>query len=211
MTVESACETRQVEPVRPVFARGLILLLAFCLLLMLGLALKERLFHPEALVVTGPTPMQEPASAAKPDKLGALMRQVAMEPQNMDVLLELVEQLASVQSWEAAETFAQRAVAQDAGNVKAQYLLGVILHNQGRHREAADALERVLTLRDEASARYSLGVLFTYFLNDAPRGRMHWEAGLQDNDASEELKQAIRAELDKLAAKKPSSTAREHK
>lgn len=84
----------------------------------------------------------------------------------------------------------------DVGNSKPLYLLGVIQHNQGRHKEAAEALERVVKIKDEASVRYSLGVLYIYFLEDTKRGAEHLRAGLNDPTASEELKAAIQQELE---------------
>ena len=103
----------------------------------------------------------------------------------------------TAQNWDAAETFAQRAVTMDVSNPKPLYLLGVIQHSQGRHKDAAETLEKVLSIRDEASVRYSLGVLYIYFLNDAKHGVEHLRAGLNDPGASEELKTAIKQELDK--------------
>ncbi|HZF60651.1 MAG TPA: hypothetical protein VEZ52_03400, partial [Desulfovibrio sp.] len=99
-----------------------------------------------------------------------------------------------------AETFAQRAVTMDVSNPKPLYLLGVIQHNQGRHKEAAEALEQVVKIKDEASVRYSLGVLYIYFLEDPKRGADHLRAGLTDATASEELKAAIKQELEKVPA-----------
>ena len=45
--------------------------------------------------------------------------------------------------------------------------------------------------------RYSLGVLYIYFLEDPKRGVEHLRAGLNDATASAELKAAIQQELEK--------------
>ncbi|MBO4300878.1 MAG: hypothetical protein J5861_04665 [Desulfovibrio sp.] len=188
---------------RPVAAaRALIILLALSFLTMLCLALKERLWHPHLTVHVSQSAVKTPMDDADASsEIGSLMRQAAEDPKNIDVLLQLVEHLVSVQSWEAAETFAQRAVVMDTANPKPLYLLGIILHNTGRHKEAADVLERVVTLKDEASVRYSLGVLYLYFLNEPALGVKHLEAGLQDTEGARDIKLAIRAELDKYAEK----------
>ncbi len=70
-------------------------------------------------------------------------------------------------------------------------------HNRGRHAEAAASLERVLSMKDEASVRYSLGVLYLYYLNEPIRGIAHLTAGLHDENAPEDLKESIRRELEK--------------
>jgi hypothetical protein len=79
------------------------------------------------------------------------------------------------------------------------YLLGVILHNRGEHAEAAACLERVVGLRDEPSVRYSLGVLYTHYLQDPARGGQHLRVALAQPGLSDDLARSIRAELDALA------------
>lgn len=62
-----------------------------------------------------------------------------------------------------------------------------------------------MKIKDEASVRYSLGVLYIYFLEDPKRGSEHLRAGLTDATASEELKAAIKQELERPPPwKKPS-------
>ncbi|WP_300908701.1 hypothetical protein [uncultured Desulfovibrio sp.] len=174
--------------------RALVLLLALALAGMLVISLAERFRHPHLTVQVRHAPQ---VPAGMDGAVGALMQEVAANPQNMDATIRLVEALISVRNWEAAETFAQRAMTLDLNNSRPPYLLGVIRHNQGRHQEAAKLLEKAAALRDSASVRYSLGVLYIHFLNDPARGVEHLSAGLQDPAASEELKKGIRQELEK--------------
>ena len=129
--------------------------------------------------------------------LASLMQKVAAEPTNKDALMHLAEHLMATQEWDAAATFAQRAVALDVNDPQPLYMLGVILHNQGKPQEAAATLEKVVVLRDDATVRYSLGVLYSYFLQQKDKGRAHWEAGLKDPKISPEMRQAIEEELKK--------------
>ncbi|MGE9984277.1 tetratricopeptide repeat protein [Desulfovibrio sp. SGI.169] len=175
-------------------ARALVLLLALALAAMLAISLAERFRNPHLTVQVRQTPQ---APAGMGDAVGALMQEVAQNPKNMEAMIRLVEALMSVQNWEAAETFAQRAMTLNLNNPQPVYLLGVIRHNQGRHKEAAELLEKVAVMRDSASVRYSLGVLYIHFLNDSRRGVEHLSAGLRDPAASEELKKGIREELEK--------------
>jgi len=178
-------------------ARILVVLLAVALIAMLGASLKARFQNPHITVAARPQSMPTGQEAENAQTVGKLMRQVAENPQDLTALIHLIEHLVTAQNWDAAETFAQRAVTMDVSNPKPLYLLGVIQHNQGRHKEAAEALEKVLKIKDEASVRYSLGVLYLYFLEDPKRGIEHLRAGLNDAGASEELKAAIKQELDK--------------
>lgn len=176
-------------------SRALIILLGLGLVLMLAVSLKERFESPGLTEQRQPRAMVAQDSAAQ--QIGQLMRQVAENPNDGTALVHLVEHLIGAQNWEAAETFAQRAVTLDTGNSKPLYLLGVIMHNQGRNKEAAEALERVLAIKDEASVRYSLGVLYIHYLDNPAKGVEHLSAGLHDSGAPEELKKAIMVELEK--------------
>ncbi|WP_229772667.1 tetratricopeptide repeat protein [Desulfovibrio porci] len=175
-------------------ARALVLLLALALAAMLVISLTERFRNPHLTVQVRPAPQ---APAGMGDAVGMLMQEVAKDPKNVDAMVHLVEALMSAQNWEAAETFAQRAMTLDLNNPQPPYLLGVIKHNQGKHKEAAELLEKVVSLHDNASVRYSLGVLYIHFLHDPKRGVEHLSAGLHDPKASEDLKKGIREELEK--------------
>lgn len=188
-------------------ARAVIVVLGLGLAVMLAASLKERFENPHLSVVVEPRPVMSDAAGADAQSIGALMRKVAANPQDVDALVHLVEHLVAAQNWQAAETFAQRAVALDSANPAPLYLLGVILHNQERHKEAAETLESVLKLKDEASVRYSLGVLYAYFLQEPAKGREHLAAGLADPAGSEELKASIRQELEKIPPPAPAVPA----
>lgn len=182
-------------------ARPVILLLGLAFLLMTGLVVKERLLHPQLTVRTQEQPAGQPMGGGDmATEVGQLMRQVADEPHNLALCLSLVERLTAAQNWEAAEVFAQRALAMEVDHPKALYLLGVIQHNLGRHAEAAATLERVVERQDGAAVRYGLGVLYRYFLQDTARAQTHWRAGLQDAQAETALRQAIQTELNKTAS-----------
>ena len=179
-------------------ARILIILLAAALTIMLFASLKARIQNPHLTVAARPQQGMAGGEAGEDAQtVGKLMRQVAENPQDIGALIHLIEHLVTAQNWDAAETFAQRAVTMDVGNSKPLYLLGIIQHSQGRHKEAAEALERVVKIKDEASVRYSLGVLYIYFLEDPKRGVEHLRAGLNDATASAELKAVIQEELEK--------------
>ncbi len=175
-------------------ARALVLLLALALAAMLVLSLTERFRNPHLTVQVQHAPQ---APAGMGDAVGMLMQEVAKDPKNVDAMVHLVEALMTARNWEAAETFAQRAMTLDVSNPQPLYLLGVIKHNQGKHKEAAELLEKVVALRDSASVRYSLGVLYIHFLHDPKRGVEHLSAGLHDPKAGEDLKKGIREELEK--------------
>lgn len=180
--------------------RAVLLCMALGLAAMLLASLAHRLSNP-SLVVEAAAPRTGQAGmsqdAGMNPEIGALMRKVAENPQDAATMIHLVEHLISDKQWEPAETFAKRAAAISPSDSQPQYLLGIILHNKGQHADAAEALERVIALKDDASARYSLGVLQIYFLDQAAKGREMLKTALTSPNASESLKKAVREELEK--------------
>ncbi|MDR2055791.1 MAG: tetratricopeptide repeat protein [Desulfovibrio sp.] len=187
-------------PTRPdVPARALAVFLALCFLSMLFAALAGNFGNPRQNAQR--TPEQTAAMpAGMENNIGMLMQRAAREPDNLNLLMELTEALVAAQSWDAAETFAKRGVTLNTQDHRPLYLLGVILHNKGQHKEAAEAFERAIAIESTAPLHYSLGVLLTYFLQDPQHGLEHFTIALNAPDADEELKQAIRRELNKRSS-----------
>ena len=184
------------DSVKP--SHKLLMVLLFAgLAVMLGAALLGRFKDPHLVVQTPHAVQQAQEDTAV---VGRLMQQVSENPADKEALMALVDHLVRMQSWEPAETFVQRAILLDVNDPKPLHMLGVIQHSTGRNSEAAATLEQALKLGDDPSVRYSLGVLYIYYLKDVERGVAHLKAGLLLPTASDALKQHMRMELEKLAA-----------
>lgn len=175
--------------------RLIMLVLLAGLLLMLGTTVWQRIQQPELVQQVAHTPAQH--SQEEVSAVGRLMEQVSRNPTDMDSLLALVNTLVKMENWDVAENFARRAIELDAKDPRPLHLLGVIQHNTGRHADAAQTLEAVIALRDDPSVRYSLGVLYIYYLNDKERGLAQLRAGLSLPDVSDSLKKHLQSELNK--------------
>ncbi|MDR2820389.1 MAG: hypothetical protein LBB60_07670, partial [Desulfovibrio sp.] len=176
-------------PTRPgIPARALAIFLALCFLTMLFVALAGNFGNPRQNGQRAPEQTAAPSDMEK--NIGMLMQRAAREPDNLNLLMELTEALVAAQSWDAAETFAKRGVTLNTQDHRPLHLLGVILHNKGQHKEAAEAFEKGIAIKPTAPLHYSLGVLHTYFLNDPRHGLEHFTIALNAPDADEELKQA---------------------
>lgn len=177
--------------------RMILLFMAVGLVFMLAVSLSQRLANPHLVVEAQQRGGMGQAAGGMSSEVGALMQKVAQNPNDYASVIHLTEHLVTDKQWDAAENFARRAMVVSPGESQPWYLLGVILHNKGQNKEAAEALERAVTMKDEASLRYSLGVLYIYYLNDAAKGVQHLTAGLHAADASDALKKVIREELEK--------------
>jgi cytochrome c-type biogenesis protein CcmH/NrfG len=189
-------------PVRGI-QRIVLLFLAFALAGMTLVSLWQRFMRPDLLVPANTRQMSADQDAAPSDamnEISQLMQKIQQNPGDVAAMLHLAEHFVEDKNWPAAENFLRKAVVAAPGNPQPLYLLGVVLHNQGKHEEAAACLERVVSLRDEPSVRYSLGVLYAHYLQDPARGGQHLRMALTQPGLTDDLAQLIRAELDALAS-----------
>lgn len=179
-------------------SRLLLIFLGICFAAMLIVSLTQRFLNPQLVVPSRSSGMEAAQTDAAVDsQIGALMQKLGENPNDVETMLHLVQHLITIKNWQAAETFAQRAVALDVLNDKALYLLGFIKHNQDQNRDAALLLEKALTIRDDPHIRYSLGMIYIYFLDDADRGYAHLEAALKSSGTDDSLRVRIGEELKK--------------
>ena len=210
----------------PSGSRGLLLaLLGLGLLVMAAALLWQRLQHPALTEEISPRGMGMGMSEGgtkggrEDDHVGQLMRAAQQNPNDAPTLINLAEHLIQHGQFEAAATFARRArqvalelaasaPAPQGGADKAPasptalagqagHLLAIVLHNQGKHAEAAAQLEAVLKETDDPMARYSLGVLYMHFLNKPVAGIRELTQALHSERATPDLKKLVERELEK--------------
>lgn len=195
--------------------RSILLLLAAGLVLMLASTLSYFASNPSLIAHTGggapaaesaPAAQQTPTSAgmdeATQQGIMALMQKLQQNPTDLEALTGLAEHFMHTQDWQKAETFALRAVVAAPNETRPLYMLGIIQHNQNRHAEAAASLEKVVAAKEDASVRYSLGILYAYYLDQPDKGIEHLEKALGDPAAPADLKKALAEEIAKIKAHK---------
>ena len=124
----------------------------------------------------------------------ALMQKLQQNPTDLEALTGLAEHFMHTQDWQKAETLLYTA------------LIGYIhyeapvedQHNQNRHAEAAASLEKVVSVRDDPSVRYSLGILYAYYLNQPDKGLEQLQKALDNPAAPDDLKKAVAKEMDQI-------------
>ena len=145
--------------------------------------------------------MEQAAQSPQAMAIMGLMQKMKENPNDVDTLLALAQTFAEQGDMEGAKDMIQRATVAAPSNHRPPYLLGVVLGGQGKWQEAAEQLERSVALKDDASARYSLGVIWRYHLKDEAKARSHFEkAAVLSHDPS--LTSMIKAEIDKTAGTK---------
>ena len=198
-------------------ARITIIMLSLGLVAMLAASLKYRLEdHPlitniaphtarQAAPVENSAPEQALDAMAEvmqndPEQASmiALMLRMQMNPNDPDTLLDLSDMFIRGNDLERAENFINRAAVAAPSDARPPFYLGVLRERQGKYAEAADSLERSLSMRDNPAARFSLTVLRIYHLNDKAAGKAQLETALQAPGLTDHLKKLIEEELSKL-------------
>lgn len=136
--------------------------------------------------------------AGMPDGVIEFMRRLQQNPTDQEALLSLAEHFVHSEDWIRAETFALRATAANPNASRPLYLLGIIQHNQNRHAEAADSLRKALASGEDASIRYSLGLLTAYYLDKPEEGLAELQKAADNPAASPELRASAQEEMEKL-------------
>ena len=145
--------------------------------------------------------MEQAAQSPQAMAIMGLMQKMKENPNDVDTLLALAQTFAEQGDMEGAKDMIQRATVAAPSDHRPPYLLGIVLGGQGKWQEAAEQLERSVSLKDDASARYSLGVIWRYHLKDEAKARPHFDmAAKLSNDPA--LASMIKAELDKVAETK---------
>lgn len=129
---------------------------------------------------------------------GILMQRLDNNPNDFDALLQVTMLFIDHEDWENAEVFGVQAVTAKPADMQANYALGLALNGLGRHAEAAESIEKAVALQDSPEIRYSLGVLYAYYLHEPAKARAQFTKGLENPATAKGLREAMQAELDKL-------------
>lgn len=184
-------ETAMIDLLRQ---RLLLPFMGLLLLMILACALYSRFGDPSLVIRAGSQPEIRPAEAGL-EETGELMRALAADPDNAELAMSLSRRLLDAGQIQAALAFASRAHASAPDRPDAPALLGYLESRLGRYRQAAALLEESLKLEDNPRVRYSLGVLYAYYLDDPEAGRRHFSAALAHPRADADLAARIAAEL----------------
>lgn len=190
--------------------RPLLGFLALGLVFLLGAALSYFNDHPGLVVHTSLQQASDSGvgtsdgggmiASGEPIQQGVmnLMKKLQENPSDHEALIGLAEHFTHLQEWSKAETFALRALIALPADTQTLYLLGIIQHNQKRHDEAAATLEKVAAAKDDPSVRYSLGMLYAYYLNQPDKGLAQLRHALAMPAVTPELKTALTEEIQKI-------------
>jgi tetratricopeptide (TPR) repeat protein len=188
--------------------KHVILLVCLGMALILITAVIYRLTHPNLTVALKQPQQQQQQSAPSSAEHGGeqdmtairdLMSKMRESPDDPEVLKALGREFMHMQAWEQAKGFLERAVMNAPSDVEALMMLGVNLFNMQNHQEAAEQFELVLSLDpDNVMARYNLGIINKYGLENPEKARDYFNQVLESENVSDQIRKQAAAELEEL-------------
>jgi cytochrome c-type biogenesis protein CcmH/NrfG len=190
--------------------KPVLVLTAILLVAMLTGALYYRLDHPTLSVQKGesraaaPSETQEHGEPVDRDpkamqEIMELMQHLQENPHDSDALLALSGRFMEMKAWDQSRDLLTRLLVTEPSNTSALRMLGVCLFELKDYATSAQTFETVLALGDkDAEAHFNLGILYARFLDNADKGKEHFEAVLNVPGANTEAREMARHALEEL-------------
>ncbi len=129
------------------------------------------------------------------EQLSQMMGMLQAEPNNPEVLKQITEHFIRKDDFDRANFFAQKALVVAPSDPHVLYMNGIILFNLKRPEDAAGMFEALISLEDDPSARYNLGVIYKHFLKQPDKAAPHFQAILDNPKADAALRERATKEL----------------
>jgi tetratricopeptide (TPR) repeat protein len=136
---------------------------------------------------------------SKPDNsahIADLMGKLKKDANNVKLIEEIARHFMEDGEYSQARKFIQRGIAAQPSNAHLFYMLGMANFKLESYTNAAKAFETSLSIADDPSARYNLGILLTYYLDKPAEGKIQFQK-IVESAAENHLKIAAQKELDK--------------
>ena len=182
--------------------RFVILVLAAASLAVLVTSFAYRLEHPHMAEHVQPR-AQMPAGMGQgggPNMahIQELMGSLQNDPNNREVLLELGNDFLRMQAWDRAGTFFEKARALDPKDPAALSGLAMVRFQRKEYGSAADLFRKMVELdASNYGARYNLGVLQKFFLDQEAEGNAVLKAIADDPTVPANLQDSARQQLER--------------
>lgn len=136
--------------------------------------------------------MGGPAMKAVVDAMAKLKE----NPEDPEALHQAADAFAEAELWDKASQMAEKALAKNPADKELLNLYGVILFRLERPSESVKAFEELLKL-DPANvhARFNLGAVYKFGLQDPAKARPYFEAVQADPKADPEIREQAKQEL----------------
>lgn len=136
---------------------------------------------------------------SKPDNsahIADLMGKLQSDANNVKLIEEIAQHFMEDGEYSQARKFIQRGIATQPSNAHLFYMLGMANFKLESYTKAAKAFETSLSIADNPSARFNLGVLLKYYLDKPAEGKKQFQQ-IIESTADAHLKAAAQKELDK--------------
>lgn len=135
------------------------------------------------------------ATSSNSAHIADLMGKLKNDANNVKLIEEIAQHFMEDKEYSQARKFIQRGIVAQPSNAHLFYMLGMANFKLESYTKAAKAFETSLTLAEDPSARYNLGVLLKYYLDKPAEGNQQF-LRIVESSANKDLKAAARKELD---------------
>lgn len=130
--------------------------------------------------------------------ISELMSKLGQDPNNFEVRMELANHFMEVGDWKSAGVHLKRALEIKPDDPAANYYLGVANYSEGKFADSATAFEKLLTLEQDPSAMFNLGILYAQHLGKPNEAKELFSKVAAMDGIDPEIKERARGILDTL-------------
>lgn len=128
--------------------------------------------------------------------ISSMMQKLKANPEDVEAMRGLGMAFMEMQAWEKSLSFWDMVLEKSPEDVMALNQKGFCLFELGKHAEAAELFERMLTLeKGNFHAHYNLGVIYKHYLSQPEKAAEHFRAVVDAAPDDPELVENARREL----------------
>ena len=129
--------------------------------------------------------------------ISAMMQKLQANPEDVEAMRALGMTFMDMRAWDRSVSFWDMILERNPDDVMALNQKGFCLFELGRHAEAAEYFERMLTIETaNYHAHYNLGVIYKHYLSMPDKAAAHFQAVVDAAPEDPELVNNARRELE---------------
>lgn len=135
-------------------------------------------------------------SAEDTTAIAELMGNLRDNPDDVKTIKKIARRFMNMKEYKEARSILKKGVAIDPKNGPLYCQLGISNFQLKNYEEAVSAFETAISLQDDPSAQYNLGILFKYYLDRPEEAKAQFTEVVNSTTAPAGLKNSAQKELE---------------
>lgn len=128
--------------------------------------------------------------------ISSMMQKLQANPEDVEAMRSLGMAFMEMKAWDKSASFWDMILEKSPDDVMALNQKGFCLFELGKHAEAAELFERMLTVeKGNFHAHYNLGVIYKHYLSQPDKAAAHFQAVVDAAPDDAQLVENARREL----------------